>query len=170
VTRKLFERGWSGVNVDANNKLLEAFRNARPLDVALNVAVGNQPSYELTVFNESAISTVNAEWKERFLEERNSVSSTINVPGRTLRSILDEFFPNNGPDFLNIDIEGADFIALKSGEFESLQSGRIPKYILIENPNPSDPSEQGEIGSYLESLKYVRLYVLPYSSLYKFSG
>lgn len=166
VTRKLYERGWSGVNVDANEKLLGPFRKSRPNDTSLNFAIGDKPSYELTIFHESAISTVDTQWKERFIAERNSVGFTITVPGRSLRSILDEYFPNSGPDFLNVDIEGADYEAIISGEFESLPDCRKPKYILVENPEPSNPSNQGNIGTYLESLNYERLYVLPYSSLY----
>lgn len=170
VTRKLYERGWSGVNVDANERLLKAFRESRPFDTVLNFAVGDKPSYELTIFDESAISTVDTQWKERFISEHNSVGLTVTVPGRSLRSILDEYFPNSGPDFLNIDIEGADYEAIVSGEFDSLPVGRKPKYILVENPEPLNPSNQGNIGTYLESLKYRRLYVLPYSSLYSLSS
>lgn len=167
VTRKLFERGWSGVNVDANEMLLRAFKKSRPSDVSLNVAVGSETSYRLTIFEESAISTVDDKWRERFIAEQNKVGKTITVPGRTLRSILDEHFQVDGPDFLNLDIEGADLAAIVSGEFETLSKKRRPRMILVENPDPSDPSDMGKIGNYLESLDFKRIYVLPYSSLYK---
>lgn len=170
VTRKLFERGWSGVNVDANKQLLKSFEVNRPLDFALNVAVGSEPYYELTVFEESAISTVNLDWKDRFVSEKNKVGFTVKVPGRSLRSILDEHFPVVGPDFLNIDIEGADLAALISGEFENLPSSRRPLVILVENPNTENPNDGGEIERYLISLNYVKLFVLPFSSLYKRIG
>lgn len=167
VTRKLYERGWSGVNVDANAILLDAFTKSRPRDVVLCCAVGDEWSYELTIFDEAAISTVDLDWKERFVSEENIIGGSVRVPGRSLRSILDEYFPLVGPDFLNIDIEGADLPALISGKFENLAIQRLPKVILVENPNPEDPSDVGLIGEYLASFKYSREYVLPYSSLYK---
>ena len=167
VTRKLFERGWSGVNVDANEQLLDSFRKSRPSDLHLNFAVGDLPFYELAVFKESAISTVDTNWKHRFLSEQNQLGFTVKVPGRSLRSILDEHFPIAGPDFLNIDVEGADLAVLMSGEFESLPSRRHPLLILVENQNPENPNDGGEIEKYLTSVNYCKLYVLPFSSLYK---
>ena len=41
VTRHLYQRGWSGVNVEANSALLPAFKKKRNRDINLWNAVGN---------------------------------------------------------------------------------------------------------------------------------
>ena len=70
VTRHLYQRGWHGVNVEANRQLIEAFVRERPRDVNVCVAVGEKDNYQFTIFDEPAISTINSDWKNKFLSEK----------------------------------------------------------------------------------------------------
>lgn len=136
VTRHLYQRGWNGVNVDANKDLIQEFLKARSRDINLCYAVGEQSSYEFTVFEESAISTTNSTWKDRFLAESNAIKRVEKVPGRTLRDIYDEYFSKFPVKVLTVDAEGADFEVLQSLNFETLSIDRFPEYLMLESSPP----------------------------------
>ena len=136
VTRHLYQRGWTGINVDANKELIEIFKRIRTKDENICVAVGLEPEYTFTIFEEPAISTLDSEWRDKFVSEENKISRVVKVEGRKLRSILDEFEPENRLDLLSIDAEGSDLLVLKSLEFESLEKARFPRWILLEASPP----------------------------------
>ena len=165
VTRHLFQSGWTGVNVDANSDLLSEFFRARPNDVSLNFCVGHKDEYELSVFHETAISTVDPSWSAKFVKENNVKKTVRTVPGITIRQLLDEYFPENGPDFLNIDIEGADYDALKSGHFESLSPNRRPNWVLVESAAPLSKTLETDTVQLLLSYQYEIWLVLPFACL-----
>jgi FkbM family methyltransferase len=127
VTRHLYQMGWSGVNVDANQELIDAFQKARPRDINLCAAVGLEPKYTFTIFEEAAISTLDSEWRSKFVNENNKIAHEVEVEGRKLRSILDELLPQQRIDLLSIDAEGSDLQVLQSLEFETLEKSRFPK-------------------------------------------
>jgi FkbM family methyltransferase len=165
VTRHLFQRGWTGINIDANSDLIGEFLQARPLDVSLNFCVGEKAEYQLSVFQETAISTVSPSWDARFVKENNTRDVVRTVPGISLRRLLDLYFPEKGPEFLNIDIEGADYEALKSGAFESLSLKRRPDWILVESGAPLTRTLGTDTVQLLLSYGYEIWLVLPFACL-----
>lgn len=167
VTRHLFQRGWSGVNVDANADLIPNFLNARPLDISINYCVGDQREYQLSVFDETAISTVNPEWDSKFIQENNVRNSVRTVPGITLQKLLEAHFPTKGPDLLNVDIEGADLEALKSGNLNLLPRNLRPAWILVESNAPLASAVQNESVQLLVSWGYEVWLILPFACLLK---
>lgn len=167
VTRHLFQRGWSGVNVDANHDLIQEFIEKRPNDVSINYCVGEKSAYQLAVFHESAISTVNPIWGERFENEQNVRKEVKSVPGISLRKLLDEYFPVKGPDFMNIDIEGADFDALQSGNLGELSRKRRPLWILVESTPPAAETLKTDTVRLLLTLDYEIWLILPFACLLK---
>ena len=167
VTRHLFQLGWTGVNVDANSDLLQEFFYQRPQDVSLNYCVGHESEYELSVFNETAISTVNPSWNLRFIQENNVKITTRIVPGISLRELLEKYFPSKGPDLLNIDIEGADFDAITSGDFETLSREQWPLWILVESLPPLQKTLETDTVQALISYGYEIWLVLPFACLLK---
>jgi Methyltransferase FkbM domain len=167
VTRHLYQRGWTGVNVDANSDLLDAFRQSRPNDISLNFCVGGESEYQLSVFKETAISTVIPEWDEKFTSEHNVKNSTRLVKGIRLKNLLDEYFPTKGPDFMNLDIEGADFDALISGDFDELPNERKPLWILVESIPPLSYTLNIDTVRFLINSGYEIWLVLPFACLLK---
>ena len=169
VTRHLYERGWSGINVEANPKLMQKFFAKRKRDQNLNFVVGSKDNYELAVFTETAISTVNLEWKEKFLSQKNIVSEIINVKGITLRKILDQHFPASAIDLLCVDAEGSDLEVLYSLSYETLDKTRYPKWVLLEAYPPISNALSTDSVNYVTSLGYVPFLVLPMSVLLKYN-
>ena len=168
VTRHLYQRGWSGVNVDANQVLIDEFKKARHRDINLCVAVGQSESYEFTVFKEPAISTVDPEWKEKFLSEKNEVERIEKIPVRKLRSIYDEFFFDKSVDLLTIDAEGADFEVLQSMDFSTLVADRFPRYLMLETSPPVSKSLANQSVAFAINLGYEPVFVLPMSTILQY--
>jgi FkbM family methyltransferase len=136
VTRHLYQRGWQGVNVDANRALIAEFDKKRPRDINLCFAIGEKDRYEFTVFEETAISTINSEWRDACIADSWAVNRIETVDGRKLRDIYDQYFFDSAVDLLAIDAEGADFGVMKSMEFESLPGERYPKFLMLETAPP----------------------------------
>ena len=167
VTRHLYQSGWSGVNVDANQVLISEFEKSRTRDCNICCAVGEKDYYEFTVFKEPAISTVNQEWKEKFISESNDIERVEVVAGRKLRSIYDEYFPSDPVDLLTIDAEGADFEVLQSMEFNNLELARFPMYLLLETLPPVSKSLEFPSVRRAIEFGYVPVFVLPMSTILK---
>ena len=169
VTRHLYQLGWSGVNVDANSDLIEEFKKTRTRDVNLCYAVGGELSYEFTVFEESAISTINSSWKDKFVAESNIIKRIEQVPGRSLRDIYDEFFPKFPVDVLSVDAEGADIEVLQSLLFETLPVERFPEYLMLESSPPLKEALATPAVALAISQGYQAQLVLPMVTILKYT-
>jgi FkbM family methyltransferase len=165
VTRHLYQRGWSGINVDANQVLIDEFDKVRTRDINLCFAVGQKDNYEFTIFKEPAISTVDPEWKARFISEKNEIERIESIPGRKLRSIYDEFFGTSPADLLTIDAEGADFDVLQSMDFSTLEASRFPRCLLLETSPPVSASLDNPSVVYAIQLGYEPIFILPMSTI-----
>ena len=170
VTRHLYQMGWSGVNVDANQDLINIFKSVRNRDVNLCIAVGLEPSYTFTIFEEAAISTLDSEWRDIFLREKNKIAREVEIQGRKLRSILDEYQPIEPIDLLSIDAEGSDLQVLQSLELETLDKARFPKWLLLEAAPPVANALQTPAVKLAIQWGYEPHMVLAMSTLLKYKG
>jgi FkbM family methyltransferase len=168
VTRHLYQLGWSGVNVDANQQLVDVFNKVRTRDVNLCAAVGLEAKYTFTIFEEAAISTLDSEWRKKFISENNKIAKVVEVEGRKLRSILDDFQPKERIDLLSIDAEGSDLQVLQSLEFETLGKSRFPRWLLLEAAPPVSNALQTPAVKLAMEWGYVPHMVLAMSTLLQF--
>jgi hypothetical protein len=106
------------VNVEANPVLVEAFREARPEDVTVNVGVGPErgtlPFYlfaqgsGLNTFSEAVVNS---------LAPKRPVRQVLHLPVLTLTEIVDEYCGGVYPELLSLDLEGLDFSVLGTADF-----------------------------------------------------
>jgi len=169
VTRRLYDIGWHGVNIDANKDLASKFLKWRKRDIFIWSAVGNKSEYTFYTFEETAISTSNPEWKDGAIRSGNKLNREEKVPGRTLRSILDEYFPQ-GVGLLNIDIEGNDDDALLSLGLENLTNTQKPKWLLLETSPPVAVALESPAVLYAIYNGYTPWLVLAMGTLLKLDG
>jgi len=165
-TLALNKLGWRGVNIDANPNLLQDFEKFRPCDVNLCGAVGGKDSYQLTVFDEPLVSSVDKEFIDSAENAGYKKLSMIETKGFTLRSILEEYFIG-GCDLLLIDIEGSELDAILSGDFKKIEPGLLPSYILLEEDRSLQAVLVSEETRYLNSAGYEILYLLPTAVCYR---
>jgi len=149
-----YKQGWRGINIDAMPGSMKLFNKIRHKDINLEKAVADKKQI-LTyyIFNEPALNSFSSELSE----DRNSqgnyfIKFTKDIETVTLDEILDSYLPKNQViDFLSIDVEGLDFIVLKSINLEKYR----PKIILIEILGSSlSEINNNEISKYLINYGY----------------
>jgi len=165
VTRMLYEKGWSGINVEANPELLSNFDKDRPRDTNLNYAVGLKREYSFKIFEEPALSTYVDSWRDRFVQEGAKIKQEISIAGITLRELFDKHFPDLGPDLLVIDVEGADQEVLESLSLATLPDVRRPNVMILETIPPVSESLSSPAVDYALVAGYVPHLVLPMSTV-----
>lgn len=159
VTRALYERGWSGINIDADKGAKSAFIQKRTRDNFIVGAVGNRDFYDFFRSHERAISTVREDWKEKYLAAGFEFEEVERVQGIKLRTIL-ESLPYK-IDLLNVDVEGADLEAIESLDLDNLNKKLWPEWIMVESCPPLAIALNTDSVSYLVSKNYQIWGLLP---------
>jgi len=105
VTRALYERGWHGVNIEAQPDRLTAFEAARPLDTNLGLAMGDRDGTTTLTLRETPgwASTLPPD----VIGADPTTSRGIDVPMRRLDTLLADLGVEH-VDVLKIDVEGAE--------------------------------------------------------------
>lgn len=110
-TMLLHMRGWTGINVDANQEYIRLFNECRPNDINVwsGVGIANEER-DFYRFEIGAVSTFSeqqaAEWQSR---NGWKLRDVIKIPVRTINELLTTHLPaGRRIDYLNIDIEGLD--------------------------------------------------------------
>ena len=147
-TYLLYKRNWSGINIDVSQFSIDLFNFLRPNDLNINSAVSNTDS-EVTIYFQKKISQLTTIYKEISKERMQGKIQEKNIKSQKLNTILNKSkFINRKIDFLNIDLEGADYEALQSLDFNTYR----PKVICIEI-NDKDII-RSDIFNFLNNLKY----------------
>lgn len=153
-TYYFYRKGWCGINIDAMPGSMNAFERARPKDINIEKPISDERQFLMYyAFNEPALNGFSKELSEqRDGQENYFIQFTKNIETATLEEILDRYLPKNQQiDFLSIDVEGLDFVVLKSNNFEKYK----PKVILIEIlENSLSEIENNEIAKYLKQINY----------------
>tara|TARA_B100000575_G_C23092204_1_gene629723 strand:+ start:171 stop:773 length:603 start_codon:yes stop_codon:yes gene_type:complete len=144
----LHQKGWSGINIDISKFSIDLFNHLRPKDFNINCAVSNKPG-KISYFYQKELSQLTS-LKKKLAEERmQGYIKEGSIESKTLTSILDNSkFKNKKIDFLNIDVEGADYEALISLNFQKYR----PKVICIEI---TKKFEDSIIFKFLKEKKYI---------------
>jgi methyltransferase, FkbM family len=129
VTKRFYDKGWHGINVDPLPQSIDLFLRERPRDLNLNVAIAKEAGVRLfhQVTDYPELST--------FSQER------IEGAGHTVVSYPVEIIPGDKlfehcdseiVDFLKIDVEGAESEVIESIDFTSHR----PRVIVAEATIP----------------------------------
>lgn len=153
-TALLYERGACGVNVEANPNLIGAFRDLRPRDVTLNVAVGATPGMIDLYFIDdfSGRNTCDLAVARNFVAKHPQfgIQKKVQVPVTSVKDIYDRHFSPQNIDLLSIDIEGLDFEVLTSTFADHI----FPKVVVVEIDCGTDSQQAPSIRNLLEESGY----------------
>lgn len=151
-----YKKGWRGINIDAMPNCMKLFDSLRPRDINIEKPVSDKKQV-LTyyAFNEPALNGFSKTISEERTNQVNEYNIIFekNIETSTLTEILDNNLSQNQDiDFLSIDVEGLDFLVLKSNDFLKYK----PKVILIEVLGSSlENIYENEITIYLKKLDYI---------------
>ena len=143
VTRLLYERGWSGINVEPN-PCYEALSELRTRDVNLRVAVGESEEsvpFYLT-YPYLGMSTLDPSVHAGVPQAIERIEE-IAIPQRRLDSILREHAAGKTIHFLKVDVEGAEPKVLASSDWTSFRP-IVVVVEAIESLSTSSTHEQWE--------------------------
>ena len=116
-TAYLWLQGWEGVNVDANSLSVEVFKKVRPSDINVWSAIVSEQFSEnnsVVDFYKSKSIDLCASVSAELAADRGATSVEA-VPCTSLDKIIETYAPSDGRkiDFLNIDLEGLDEVAIE---------------------------------------------------------
>lgn len=113
-TMLLHQKGWKGINIDISDFSIKLFKFLRPDDLNLNLAVTNKEG-EIDMFFQKKLSQLSTIKENRAKIAFQGKILNKKILSKKLTSILDESkYQDQKIDFLNIDVEGADFEVLQS--------------------------------------------------------
>lgn len=128
-----YDKGWNGINLDAQPGSMELFNKERPRDINIERAISDDDRIiDFYQFNEPALNTFLKEKAIRHDTDANQyhIVNIVKIKTETFNNTLDEYLPENTTiDFLTIDTEGYDFRIIKSIDFERYK----PKVIVTES-------------------------------------
>jgi FkbM family methyltransferase len=132
TTKHFYLRGWRGINIEPIESRCRLFRDARPRDTNLNVAIAQAPGE--TAFwvcpDDDSRSTADRGAAEALKTQGLSVAET-RVPTRRLDEVLSEHAPAD-IDFVKIDVEGLEAEVIGTMSFERWR----PRVLVIEATLP----------------------------------
>ena len=129
-TLNLYQKGWTGINIEPNQEVIKAFKKMRPKDINLNMAISTQKnSCNYYKFEDPALNTTDIKIVKIRGKQGHRCIEKISVPTQTLDQVLSKYCKKNSViDILKIDVEGKELDVLKSNNWEKF----IPKVIICE--------------------------------------
>lgn len=138
-TYGLYRKGWRGICIDANAKLINKYKYFRPRDIAINALVSDEAGKKIFYIAENeGLSTAETSNLTN-IEEQGIKVRKIELEAYSLTKILED---NNAPkniDLLSIDVEEFDLRVLKSLDFQKYR----PRLVILEEETfkPDKPKE-----------------------------
>ena len=116
-TYLLFNRGWKGINIDANQFSIDLFNHLRPNDINIHTAISDIDG-QISFFYQKKFSQLNTTNRKIAIEHFQGKFFEKKIKCQTIQNILDNsMYKNKKIDFLNIDVEGAEIKVLKTLNF-----------------------------------------------------
>jgi len=149
-TMFFYEKGWTGINVDATPGSMKVFRKLRKRDINLEFAISDvEEKLKLFMYQSPFFNRL----KENKAESNtNKLINVKELKTVTLEWVFDKYAQGKNIDFLSVDTEGFDFNVLKSNNWEKYR----PKIVIIEVHAPVYYChfKETEMGQFLEKKSY----------------
>lgn len=151
-TKRFYDRGWSGVNVEPDVKVFEKICAARQRDVNLNLGIGRETGnltfYELTP---NTLSTFNKNAALHSVDKEGAkIVSETAVKVISLAELFSTIIPERQIDFLSLDAEGHEHEILASNDWKLFR----PVAIIVE----VNQDMEGRVSNLLIDQGYILIY------------
>ncbi|UFS72770.1 FkbM family methyltransferase [Geomonas sp. RF6] len=150
-TKRFYDRGWCGVNVEPTPHLYRKLAQARPRDINLEMGVGPTES-EMTFYllNVDTLSSFDRETALRNVKEFDvTVVEERPVKVIPLVQIFERYLDGRQVDLLSVDTEGCDLTVLQSNRWDEHR----PEVVIVETNQ-----DHGLVGDFLATVGYTLVY------------
>lgn len=136
VTKRFYDLGWSGINVEPNRRLFNLLAQQRKRDINLNMGVSEDAgelvlrqykgnAYGLSTFADEVKSDYAKDAAKQITQEYDDVK----VPVLPLSDIFKQHLKDGDPiHFLKVDVEGYEYEVLNSNDWKTYR----PQVLCIE--------------------------------------
>lgn len=167
-TKRFYERGWSGINIEPDFDNYSKFMRERPRDTNLNIGIGVENSrMTFYKFMPDTLSTFSKEEADKYVSQGYKLIDKIEVKMVKLCDILSKYLENQNIDFFSVDTEGFDMQVLISSDWKKFR----PKIICIESVSHDINNINNKKGDnhekYLSELGYKKIYDNKLNSIYE---
>ncbi|MFI5205700.1 MAG: FkbM family methyltransferase [Candidatus Paceibacterales bacterium] len=122
-TKKFYERGWRGVNIEPSKRMYDLLLQYRPEDINLNCAVGK--GNEVTYY-EGIDNTTGSTCSEETIKEKAGVYEADKMLVKKITTVpLGKIFADNHlqtVDFISLDVEGFEWDVIKSNDWNKYKA------------------------------------------------
>ena len=160
-----YQQGWRGINIDPVPGVMDEFKRVRPRDINLEVAISDRVgTARFFIFDETAVSTMSESLaKEREEETPYRITTELDVPTRTLTSVLEEHQPPGDLiDFMTVDVEGHELKVVRSLDWTRWR----PTFLLIEALDAED-AHADLVAETIAEIGYRRVVQTPRTVFYR---
>jgi len=128
-TKRFYDRGWRGCNIEPNPRRFHNFQKARPNDINLNVGLAGSAG-KLIFFEvvPEALSTFSEHRAKQLSQMGAKIRKEVEIPVLTMKDVFGEHFKDWSIDFCTIDTEGMDLTILKGNDWSRFR----PRVICVE--------------------------------------
>jgi FkbM family methyltransferase len=129
-TKRFYDRGWNGINVEPITSNFSLFEQLRPRDINLNVGVGSKAG-EMEFYQSAKEGGVFSGFDKKSTLQfvKGAEITTKTVPVFRLEDILSTHMEERTPiDFLDVDVEGYELEVLIGNDWSRFR----PHLILVE--------------------------------------
>ncbi len=142
-----YEKGFTGVCVDADPSLISAFEKIRQRDLILNLGVGIEKSVlDFYLMSSKTLNTFSKAEAERYVSYGNQqIEKVIKVEVETINSIIKKHC-KRVPNLISLDVEGLDFMILQSFDFDQFR----PEIFCIETLSYTEDKTERKLTEIIE--------------------
>jgi FkbM family methyltransferase len=151
-TLNLYQRGWTGINIEPNQEPIKIFRKLRSRDLNLNIAVSTKKNTcNYYKFKDPALNTTDINIYRMRKRQGYRCTETSIVQTQTLNEILLQNCKKK-IDLLKIDVEGNELDVLKSNNWDKF----TPNVIICELINVNlEKLSKNKVYKFLKSKNYL---------------
>ena len=162
-TYLLHKQDWKGINIDVSQFSIDLFNYLRPNDLNYNCAISNKNEI-VKIFYQKELSQLSTIENEQAKKVFQGNIKEKEIQAFTLDEILKkDKFKDAKIDFLNIDVEGADFKVLEGLSFDKFK----PELICIEIHDKE--IKDSKVYKFLNDKNYKLIWSGVFSHLFKTS-
>lgn len=134
VTKWFYDRDWSGINIEPQEKYIQLLRDERSRDINLQLLISDEPgNHELWIPRYSALASCSQEMMDDKIPDYTGAIKTT-VRAERLGAVIQKYAENKEIHFLKIDVEGHELSVLNSIDLRHYR----PWIMVIEATSPHD--------------------------------